>query len=83
MLADIYSNNGSPLIADLENNTIIVFNNERCNTTYEVSINQRCCVQLLWQSPGDSQQQHCTVHCFSSAWPCQLLSLMHTASREW
>lgn len=36
VLADIYQSNGSPIYGDLVSNTILLFNNQRCNLTYEV-----------------------------------------------
>lgn len=36
VLADVYNSNGSPIYGDLVNNTIVLFNNQRCNLTYEV-----------------------------------------------
>eukprot|EP00775_Hariotina_reticulata_P003446 gene3446-3717_t len=35
-LADVYLDTGSPLYADLENKTIVLFNNRRCRTVFEV-----------------------------------------------
>jgi hypothetical protein len=37
-LADMFKGNGSVLFADVPHNTIVLFNNMRCNLTYEVRI---------------------------------------------
>ncbi len=37
-LADKFTSKGTPLIAVLENNTINLFNNEKCNFTYTVCV---------------------------------------------